>query len=104
MSLDFSVYAPIITDVASANYTHNVTRMWKEAGVYDALYMSDGKQVKDIIDELNSGLSNMYANPEKYIAMNPTNGWGSYESALDWLKQLISNIESYPDGTICISK
>lgn len=86
------------------NQTHNITPMWKLAGVYDALYMSSGKQAKDVIDDVRRGFNNMSENPEKYKKLNPSNGWGSYDSALTFLECFKSACDKYPFGEIVVSK
>lgn len=100
MSLDIYLIAFRETTVFDANYTHNVTPMWHRAGVYDALYMSDGKTAAEVLPELRAGLEAMRIDPEGYAAINPPNGWGSYETALPWLAALIEKFEANQDGVI----
>lgn len=104
MSLDIWLMETMPTEVCDMNYTHNVTGMWREAGVYDALYMSDGKKAKDIIPELQKGIKHMQENPLEYQSMNPDNGWGSYESALPWLIEFYEKCLEYPESVIGVSK
>jgi len=103
MSLNFYITA-IKTSVYSGNYTHNVIPMWELAGIYDDLYNSEGKKCKDIITNLKKGLDIMLRNPDKFRKLNPPNGWGDYDSAVKFLKEIINNCEKYPDGEIEISK
>ncbi len=86
-----------------ANITHNVAPMWIEAGVYDALYESDGKYAGDISEILINGLIDMKRYPEKYRAMNPANGWGNYEGALKFLDGIATACMHYPKALIRIS-
>lgn len=92
------------TEIFSANYTHNVTNMWKKAGVYNALYNSQGKKAKDIIKVLERGIKRMKAKPEIYKALNSDNGWGSYETALPWLIKVLEACKLTPTAKIDISK
>lgn len=103
MSLDFDI---VILDeiVVSKNITHNLGQMWKEAGIYDALYMSEGKKAEEILPVLKEGLNKMIDDPIKYKAFDAPNGWGEYRDALPWLTELIAEIREYPDGIISISK
>lgn len=87
-----------------ANITHNIVPMWKEAGVYGALYDSEGKRAGKIINVLEAGVTDMKENPDKYIALNPPNGWGSYSGALSWLKRLLAECKKHPKSRIEISK
>lgn len=104
MGLDIWLTEKVETEVVSKNITHNVNKMWIEAGIYEALYESEGKTAKDIIPILIKGLENMVQNPSKYKKLNPTNGWGSYDGAVRWLTDLIIEFKDYPDGIIGISK
>lgn len=39
MSLDIWLTATIETEVVSKNITHNVSKMWREAGIYEAIWI-----------------------------------------------------------------
>ncbi len=68
------------------NITGNLVPMWKKAGVLDALYDSHGKAPHEIADVLHSGIADMVYKQSEYEELNPPNGWGDYESALQFLK------------------
>lgn len=104
MSLDILLTETLPTEVCDMNYTHNVTNMWRKAGVYDALYMSEGKKASEVIKQLEDGIKHMTENPEEYIKMNPENGWGSYETALPWLKEFCCSCKEHPEAIIGVSK
>lgn len=87
-----------------ANYTHNVVPMWKKAGCYDALYMSDGKLAGNVLPELEAGLAAMKADPEGFKQLNPLNGWGNYDSALKFLEEFTEACRAHPKTTIGVSK
>ena len=102
MSLDIYLTAQVceVQRVHDANITHNVTPMWHEAGIYDALYRSAGLKASDVLPRLKAGLADMRADPEKYAALNPPNGWGTYPQAIVWLAELVAAFEAHPDGII----
>lgn len=104
MSLDFYLNwtppEPQPERVFSTNYTHNVTPMWREAGVYEALYKSEGKKAAEIITALERGIADMEARPEVYRVMNPENGWGSYDTALIWLRKVLAACRVHPDTVV----
>jgi hypothetical protein len=104
MSLDISVVAKVEATVVDKNITHNLTDMWEEAGIYDALYNSDGEKVYEILPELEAGLRKMVADPAHYEKFNSPNGWGTYKNAVPWLTGLIMEMKDYPFGIIKISK
>ena len=91
---------PYTIQLYDTNMTHNVIPMWSKAGVYDALYNSEGKQASEILESLKAGVADMTSNPEDYKELNPDNGWGSYESALYWLKQFTQACNSHPKAVI----
>ena len=110
MSLDVSLYIEVDTgskephwlELHDANYTHNVTPMWAEAGVYEMLYGYDEWErprvalASEMIPVLEEGRRRMEAEPLKYIAMNPPNGWGDYGTALEFLRGLLRACKEHP--------
>lgn len=63
------------------NITYNLSRMLKAAGFCG---WSDllGMPAKEAGEHILSVLDYMAEEPEKWRAMNPSNGWGSYDSCL----------------------
>jgi len=104
MSLDIGLTKIMQVDVVSENITHNLTGMWKAVDIYDALYMSEGKTASDVLPVLIKGYRELASNPNKYRQYNHPSGWGTYENAVTWLKNLIEEFEEYPDGIITVSK
>lgn len=86
------------------NVTHNLTGMWSKAGIYDALYMSDGQRAGDHLPALEKGLADMLLNKEDYELLNPPNGWGNYEGAVRFLQSVIEGVKEHPDATFSVSK
>lgn len=64
------------------NYTHNCNNMMREAN-FDWIYNLDGLKVKDTLPQFEMMLANLKADPEKFRAMNPANGWGDYNSLVE---------------------
>ena len=104
MSLDIGLYVEVDTggkelrciELYHSNYTGNVCPMWIEAGVYEALYESDGVEAAAIIPILEDGIRDMEANPVTYVAMNPPNGWGDSVGALRFLRRLLVACKNDP--------
>lgn len=85
------------------NYTHNVNGMLRDAaeagGLLIDVWSRDGWEglpgpvgalrLDVIIKELE-------ANPAKYEAMNPPNGWGSYETVLPVLREMRDGVPESP--------
>ena len=91
-------------DDENLNYTHNVVPMWQEAGCYESLYNSAGDLAQTHIDTLQAAVDDMTRNPQKYINMNPENGWGAYDTALPWLVKVLKLFRQYPGAEIGIWK
>ena len=86
----------------SWNYTHNCNDMMRAAG-YDWIYNLDGLKVKDTIQQFEHMLENLKSDPERYIAMNPANGWGDYASLVAIWEEIIPEaqkiVEAIPEVT-----
>jgi hypothetical protein len=86
-----------------ANITHNVASMWQRAGCFEALYKSAGKAAADILPALERAEGEMRREPGAYRALDPSNGWGGYDSALEWLGKLIAACRRYPKAVVRVS-
>jgi len=110
MSLDIWLYYPSATTegtdatVIDLNITHNLTPMWRLAGCYDALYMSVDREARTISPALEEAVRRMKVDPAAYVALNPPNGWGSYEDALPWLERLLVACKAHPSAIVGVSK
>ena len=108
MSLDFDLIAKDEDgneiQVLSLNYTHNVTDMWIKADVYNSLYMSNGLHGRDVINKIEVGLKHMNEHQAEYELLNPSNGWGDYNGAWVFLKEILDGCKQYPSARIEISK
>lgn len=104
VSLDIWLTATVETEVVSRNITHNLNKMWIEAGVYKALYESEGKKAEEVLPILSEGLIKMINRPEHFKQFNSPNGWGTYDNAVKWLSDLVVEFQKYPDGIIGVSR
>ena len=78
------------TEIWSRNCTVNVAPMWSEA-LQDTLRntIEDCDQNLGMLSTiLGNGISSMERTPDIYREMTPKNGWGTYESALSYLKEI----------------
>lgn len=79
MSLDFDLERIEVETVVSFNMTHNLAPMAEAAGLYNCLWRpAENGYVcgRDVIEPLQKGLQKLLAEPEKFKALNPANGWG----------------------------
>ena len=94
-------------EVYWANITHNLTEMAAAANIYQALWRPEEigiEHAAQLIPLLQSGLALLRAEPERYAAYNPTNGWGSYEGLVSFVAGYLAACERYPQATIRVSR
>lgn len=73
----------------SANMTYNVSPMYYDA--FDDLggiRVLDKRECAAAVPDIVAAIERMEADPDKYKAMNPKNGWGDYDGALKLLHTL----------------
>lgn len=87
-----------------ANITHNLTPMWRKAGVYDALYMSKGHKAAEYIEVLERGVADFQANYDEYRKLDSPNGWGLAKHALPFLEQTAAAFKANPTAIVHVSK
>lgn len=107
----------------SDNYTSNVSSMYYDAFKKFAKRNLETEEIPTyLIDEdsrwfevinmcennrqkiiLKAMVDILKANPEKYRAMNPTNGWGDYEGAVDFLQKNYEALLLSDEATVYIS-
>jgi len=107
MSLDVSLYAIRETNVFDANITHNLGRMAEEAGIYQAVWRPEEIGIiraEQLIKPLRAGIELMKADPDRFTAFNPANGWGTYDNFVPWLERYLQACIEDPDATINVSR
>jgi len=80
------------------NYTYNCSGMFRKAlpAEYGGINGLSGKVAGDEIPALRIAVRDMEEQPEVYSAMNPPNGWGNYEGALQFLKDILAACKTHP--------
>lgn len=89
--------------VFEANITHNLNVMAKEAGIYQHLWHPDElgiTKARQLIAPLANGLALMTSDPERFIAFNPDNGWGSYDIFVPWIASYLNACCTYPNADV----
>lgn len=56
----------------------------------------DGMEGKEGAEFLTKIITGLEAEPERFRAMNPANGWGSYDSFLERLKEMRDTVPEWP--------
>jgi len=90
-------------DVYSANITHNLNTMAEAAGIYECLWRPDEIGITlaaQLIDPLSHGLQELCRDPERFLPLNPPNGWGSYEVLVSFVENYLLACIKYPAATV----
>jgi len=107
MSLDVYLTAVRPTEVYSANITHNLGAMAKQAGIYQHLWRPEELGIvtaDELIEPLRAGLTLLEKCPNEFQALNPPNGWGSYDGLVAFVREYLAACEANPDATIRVCR
>lgn len=96
------------THLFSKNITHNLNEMAEACGLYDVLWHAssvvDGKPVQPkastLTDQIEKGLQELIADPEKYKQYNPDNGWGDYDGLVEFAATCLEACKQFPDAAV----
>lgn len=94
-------------EVFSANITHNLNKMADVARIYIPLWKPEEigiTKAKQLYPLLQEGLAAMVLDPEKFEALNPENGWGSYKNFVPWIFELIQACRMYPNADVSVCR
>lgn len=96
------------TDIVfDANITHNLGQMAEVAGLYRALWRPEDLgfvRARELVDPLVNGLSRLEEMPDHFRKFDPTNGWGTYETLVEFVRNYLRACTQYPDAKIDISR
>ncbi|MCE7081178.1 hypothetical protein [Streptomyces sp. ST2-7A] len=110
MSYDISLHAYVSTggpepkEVCVAevgDYTANVAPMWDKALGHPLRDLTK-RRAGDALDVLRKGIAAMETDPDTYREMSPQSGWGSYEGALKYLRDLRDACALHPNAQIYV--
>lgn len=103
MSLDLDLIAETCIccghtpEPISFNITYNLGCMWREIYPYhEKMIPIEGMTAQESLEMLQRAYDELKLNPEKFEAMNPANGWGSYEDFLYFIDDLIDTAKEFP--------
>lgn len=103
MSLDVHICDENGDTIYSANITHNLVPMANELGVYPWVWRPEENGIEkasQLIPILTAGLVTLAAEPERFKAFNPPNGWGDYEGFVDFIAGYLEACRAAPEGYI----
>lgn len=109
MSLDIYLSAVSNTqvEVFSTNITHNLNKMADAAGIYQHVWRPDElgiTKAAQLIEPLRAGIALLKAEPQRFIALNPENGWGSYDAFVPWLEEYLEACVAHPEADVTVSR
>lgn len=91
----------------SANITHNLGMMAKEAGIYNIVWHPDEHGINyayQLIEPLTKAIADMKQHPYKYEKYDAPNGWGTYEHFVPWLERYLNACEEDPMSRVRVSR
>lgn len=89
--------------IYNGNITHNLNDMAKQADLYMPIWRPDEIDITkahQLIPILTDGLARLKADPIKFRSFNPANGWGSYETLLEFVEEYLTACTLYPDADV----
>lgn len=95
------------TEAYSANITHNLGKMAREAGIYEAVWRPEEigiTNAQQLIAPLKSGLNALETEPDKFALFNPSNGWGNYAGLCAFVRGYLAACEANPTATVTVSR
>jgi hypothetical protein len=82
--------------------TSNLAPMWRRAGC-DLLGFK-GKRASECAAVLREGIAALEREPDVYRAMNPPNGFGSYEELLPALRRLLALLDNHQNAIVQVRR
>lgn len=101
------LYEFTTNEVFTANITHNLGLMARNAYIYEALWRPEEKgwsKAADLIKPLEKGLKKLKADPERFEKLNPENGWGSYNNLVEFVTNYLAACREYPDAEVEVDR
>jgi len=107
MSLDVALTTARDGAVFEFNITHNLTTMAEAAGIYRAMWRPEELgyvKAGNLICILEAGLVLLLTEPEKYRALSPGNGWGTYQGFVKAVRKYIAACKDFPEALIGVCR
>lgn len=107
MSLDVYLKVTKPTVVYDANITHNLADMAAVANIYEALWRPEEIGVArawQLIPLLQAGLETLEGDPERFKKFAPSNGWGSYDGLVQFVRSYLAACRENPGAEVGVSR
>ena len=79
------------------NPTYNLRDIFVKSMEWD-YHQSEWYKISDILPKVQHGITELTLHPEKYKPLEPSNGWGTINSAIKCLKSIINYFGDNWDG------
>lgn len=86
-------------DIWGRSPTYNLREMWEAAGV-PFHHGIEGQTAGSILPALEASLAELKSHPAKYTAMNPPNGWGTYDDLIEVVESAVEAARKHPNAII----
>jgi hypothetical protein len=104
ISLGVSVKGRWYDIIDVGNMTSNVASMWRLASpVTDGLAGLHGMLGDEAAKHLGPAVLRMRADPDPYVALAPSNGWGDYDGAMQYMIDVLKACRKHPWLTVAVS-
>lgn len=107
MSLDVWLSDSKGNEVYSANITHNLGAMARNAGIYDCLWSPEENGIthaRQIIEPLEKGLVLMVTQKARFEDFEASNGWGTWKEFIPWCADYLQACRDYPEATVSVRR
>jgi hypothetical protein len=91
--------------VYEANITYNVNRIAEAAGCYRELWRPDEIGIdtaSQLVEPLKAGLLALVSDPVRFEALNPENGWGSYDGLVQFVTAYLKACIQHPEASVSV--
>jgi len=100
LDIDAGGPEPVALAILDANMTWNLRPMFAECNNGDGPQEWDGKAAREVAEILMRTLAAFNADPAKFKAMNPANGWGDFDGARRFAMTVLDACHAAPNATV----
>lgn len=90
-------------ELYSDNITHNLNTMAEAVGLYKYLWRPDEigvTKASQLIEPLIIGLAKLREDKVYLETLNPSNGWGSYEGLVEFVRLYLNACKEFPNAEV----
>ena len=88
-------------DVDSIGCTYNLAPMFRAAGL--GVRSLNDMPCSEALEPLRLAIKAMEDDPPKFKSLNPPNGWGDYDSGLEFLREVRAMCVEHPADTLVVT-